>query len=284
MPTKIVLLFQATTTPNRRAETLNYDPSARTSGWSESFYGPDDIAEVVRLLKDPSATRPFSLIQARANVMGASGSIIGARLYKGVTGKGQPLSVQMRGTNGASDSPQCAVQIVALSNVTGQSRRFTLRGMADDDFFKGEYDPDADDAGRMKQYFDALAGFGWNAKVETGKIGIHSINAAGVVTTVGSHTFGINNIVTLKNVYDLDDERRIGFKARITALPAVNQFTLDVWNAHTAKNGTVAVETQAFQAFATSTLSVARSVIRKVGRPFAGYRGRKSRKRKAPLA
>jgi len=276
----VVLLFQQTTVKRKTAPSLNYDPAVRTGGWSESFYGPDDVATVKALLTETSATRPFSLVQARANLLGKQASIVGARLYLGGAGKGQPLGISLAGTNGDSDMPNSAVQILASSNITGQARRFVLRGMPDDDSYKGEWDPDDDDTARMQQYFNALAGFGWMAMVETNKVKLFSNDAAGVFIVDGTSPFGITNIITLKNVYLTDQERRYGGKFVVGALPALNKFTVTEWLGEPGKGGTASLVTKGFQAFATSTLSVVRTVSRKVGRPFAGYRGRRSRKRK----
>jgi len=278
MAIKAVILFQQTTTVGNAAPDLNYTGVARTAGWSESLYGPATVADIVKLLKGPSEVAGrFPLLQARANILSSSASILGVRLYQSGAGKGQLLNVQYNGTNGASDQPSASLLCSALSSATGQSRRWTIRGFADDDIKFGEYTAVGSTPTRLKEYFDSLSGFGWQAQLETNKVKIEKISAAGVIDLADVSPISTGTWITIKNTTRKSDGVRLGGRFKVVAT-GVKTLTIDEWTNGATKGGTLSVVTQAFQDFANAVKSVVRATNRRVGRPFSGYRGRKSRK------
>lgn len=280
VPTKIVILFQQTTGVSPDEPSVGYSGIQRTAGWSESLYGPDNIASLISLLKGPRAPGVFPLLQARANILCNEGSIIGVRLYQGGAGKGQLLSASYSGQNGTADQPGASLQISATSTTTGQSRRWLLRGQVDNDIVAGEWDPDNQTVTRYTEYFASLAGLGWMAQTNTGQVNIFNISVAGLVTTTAPAGFAVGQIVTLKNVTLDSTGNRIGGKYVVSAIgPLGTNFTIAGWLGISAQGGTAGITGSAFQDFAGATMSVVRTSFRKVGRPFAGYRGRRSRRR-----
>lgn len=280
--TKIVILFQQTTIKPISQPSINYVGKQRTGGWSESLYGPDSIADVIKLLTGPPPSGVlFPLLQARANILGSSASIIGARLYKGGAGKGQLLKVGFNGTNGVSDQPGTAVEISATSNTTGQSRRWITAGWADLDVKGGEWSPEGDTPTRVAQYFAALGNGGWLAQTNTNQVSLFSISSGGAVTTLSPHSFTVGSIVTIKNTTLDNANQRIGGRFVVSAIgPLGTNFTITGWNNSASSGGTASIVGNAFQAFSGCTLSVSKSTQRKIGRPFDSYRGKKSKRRK----
>lgn len=281
MPIKVVVLFQNTTVKGNDAPSINYTSIQRTGGWSESFYGGDSVSEVIQLLKGPR-TPILPLLQARAALLGAESSIIGVRLYAGGAGKGQLLAGSYSG-NAAyfSDQPSSSLLCSATSTVTGQSRRFILGGVPDAEISGGEFKPDANYTPAMAAYFLALNGFGWLGQTSTGGAPVFEISATGVVTTLNPVAFGVGNIVTFKQITITSTGRRIGGKFVVEAIGPLNtNFKVAGWTAGAGKGGSVSLTSKAFMGFESSTKSAVRSTTRKIGRPFSGYRGRRSKKRR----
>lgn len=283
---KVVILFQQTTTLGNAAPELNYTGVQRTAGWSESFYGPNDVSAVRALLIGPrSPTTVFPLLQARANILASSAQIIGVRLYLAGAGKGQPMAAQYVGGNGPGDQPSAALLMSATANDTGHTRRWQIRGVVDEDIKRGEFTTDAPTQHRYKEYFDSLGGFGWLKKTSVQQSDIFSINSAssatapGLLTTRAVHGFGIGNIVTIKNTTNTASGNRVGGEFKVSGVPDATSITLLNWTGGACKGGTVSLDSEVFQDFAQSRCSVIRATNRKVGRPFAGYRGRSSRRR-----
>lgn len=280
MATKIVILFGQTTTKPSSQPSVNFAGKQRSGGWSESFYGPDSIESVLTILQGPPPPGQFSLLQARANLLGNSASIVGVRLYKGGAGKGQLLNVGYNGNNGPSDQPGLSVLMSATSNTTGQSRRWLTAGWADNDCEGGEWTPDADTVGRVTDYFAAIANAGWLAQTNTGQVDIFSISVGGNVTTLAPHGFAVGQVVTIKQTTITIDGKRVGGKYVVSAIgPLGTNFTIANWLAGASTGGTVSIVGTAFQAFSGTTKSVVRTTFRKIGRPFDEYRGRRSKRR-----
>lgn len=280
MATKIVILFSQTTTRPESQPAVNFAGKQRTGGWSESFYGPDSIESVITLLKGPAAPGQFPVLQARANLLGNSASIVGVRLYQGGAGKGQLLNLAYNGNNGASDQPGLSVLFSATSNTTGQSRRWLTCGWADSDCEGGEWTPDPDTVNRVQQYFAAIGGAGWLAQTNNSQVNIFSIAANGAVTTLAPVAFAVGNVVTIKNTTLTATGQRVGGKYVVSAIGPLNtNFTIAGWPTFASTGGTAGIVGAAFQAFSGCTLSAVRTTFRKIGRPFDGYRGKKSRRR-----
>lgn len=282
MPTKIVILFQQSTTPGASAPAINYAPVVRVGGWSESLYGPDSISAVIAGLKGPRTGGILPLLDARAGMLTTGASIIGVRLYGGGSGKGSLLAASVKGNNGFSDQPNVCLQMSATSLTSGQSRRWTVRGYPDADIKFGEYDPAvAGSTDRIRSYFQSLADFGWLEQTNTNQVTLFNIDATGLVKANAVIGFNIGNIVTLKNVTISATGNRKGGKFVVEAGGSLNtEFKIKGWTSGAGTGGTASITGSAFTSFTTATLSVVRASIRKIGRPFAAYRGRKSRKRK----
>lgn len=277
MAIKAVILFQQTTQATTAAPSLGYVTIPRTAGWSESLYGPDSPGDITALLKGPrSPLKP--LLEARAALLGAAGRIIGVRLYQGGAGKGQLLNATYAGTASVgSDMPSVALLLSATNRISGLSRRWMIRGIPDVNVEEGEFSPGPAIIPRLQTYFAALAGFGWMGSVNSNTVKIRSITVGGVVTTVTPHGFAQFAVPTFKQVLVTATGKRVGGQYKISTLnPDPTVFTIQDWGEGAATGGTVGFDTLAFQQFTNSDISIVRATARKVGRPFAAFRGRAS--------
>lgn len=274
---KAVILFQQTTAATTAAPSLGYVTIPRTAGWSESIYGPDNPGDITALLKGPrSPLKP--LLEARAALLGSAGRIIGVRLYQGGAGKGQLLNATYAGTaSTGSDMPSVALLLSATNKLSGLSRRWMIRGIPDANVEEGEFSPGPAIIPRLQTYFAALAGFGWMGSVSTNQKEVVSITAGGVVTTKTAHGFAQFASPLFKQIFITATGKRVGGTFKISTLnPDPTVFTIQDWTNGAGTGGTVGFDTLAFQQFINSDISIVRATARKVGRPFAGFRGRAS--------
>jgi len=153
----------------------------------------------------------------------------------------------------------------------------------DDQVTNGEYQPDATFKNRVAQYMGELVGGGWGfigRDYNAAQPRVLSVNGATLVTSgaIGA-TLG-ETLVTFIKVKDVNGNPVVG-NFRVLTNPATFTFTLAGMPQGTevADSGFARVLTPAF--FAYASCSPSRIVVRKVGRPFQGYRGRASKRRAA---
>lgn len=283
MPTKIVILFQQTSTPTIDSPALNYTAVQRTGGWSESLYGPDATSQVIQMLKGPRpAPVTGGLLPGRAACLSNQASIIGVRLYAGGSGKGQLLSVSYRGSAGESDIPNIGVLCSAFDGGSGHSRRWLVRGVPDGQIVNAEFAPDPSFRARLQNYFVALQGFSWKYATFGLPKKIVEIAATGVCSTDGAHAYPINTWVTVKQTTIKATGQRVGGRFKVVAPITEDTFVLSGWPHGACKSGNVGIAGEGTATIdATTTISAVRAAERKVGRPFVKYVGRKSNARPA---
>jgi len=280
MAIKAVIIFQQTTEPTLTAESVNYVGVARTGSWTESLYGPSDVPAITALLKGPrNPPSVFPYLQARANILNNAATIVGVRLYLSGAGKGQLIPAQYKGVYGRGDQPSAALSLLATAKDSGQSRRWDIRGVPDDQIKNGEWAPTTDMAHRMKELFASMSGLGWMKKSSLNQVDIFNITAPGVVTTRVVHGFGIGNIVTIKRTYNQSSQTQQGGEFKVSGTPDATTVTLVGWTGGACRGGTISMDTESFQDFGQSDLGVRKATNHKVGRPFDAFRGRKSKKR-----
>jgi len=271
MPYKYSLLFQLNTTPTNLARA-----SAHIAGWSETVW--DDSGNVgIGALAD-LATKRALMLPISAKIVGyrvQQFTIVGNQLVPGGTASGafnfpgNPIYV--------TDLPQVAVQLKAQAAGAPNTRRFTLRGMPDDIMRGGEYQPDAGFAGKMTQYTDMLVTGGWDfvgRDLSQASVRILGILARVVTTQNPMVGAAVGDFVRLLKVRD--ENRR----------PVTGTYAIEtiLGNAYTLRNldpdvkagasGRIRRDLIAFRAI--GSVEVARALVKKVGRPFEQYRGRRS--------
>lgn len=276
MPYRYTLIMQVTTTPGN-LETS----SAHTGGWSESHWHPNALT--------PTSSQFRDVLLARARMLPRQAAITGYRIANysivGSSLKPQGAStgkVRFPGNPAReTDLPQVALEFGGAAG-GGNSNRFSARCIPDDVMEFGEYQANATYKGYVTQYCNALVngGFGFIGRDLTQQvIRIKTIDGS---TMVLYDSIGVTlgeTLFTFIKVKDVLGSPIVG-NFRVTALPGgVATYTMAglPQNTSVVDSGSVRILVPQFCLY--SSVTPARAVVRKVGRPFEQYRGRASKRR-----
>lgn len=247
--------------------------STRTGGWSESIYN----------IQEPAAARNEFLdyCSLRAAILPKGFAIVGQR-FQIVDGPSSTLGRRFPAPNAfASDCPQIGLQLKAQAGGTVNVRRWTFRGIPDEMVVEGEYQPTDWYRGAVLNAAGFITGGNWrfSAKVLTWPIlDLVGITDAGLLTTVLEHGFVPGNAVELLRCKDAYG-RSVRGDFIVTDPVVGNSATLANYKKPAVVSGQVRRLTYGFLTIDGTTLEVQRVVVKKVGRPFGGYSGRRSRRR-----
>lgn len=281
MPIKCIMLFQEVTTPGVSSPFIGYAGRAHIAGWSESvwWYETDAVSDAINALILGTGGRP-GLMPTRAALLAPAVSIVGVRLYSGGSGRGQFLSRQFPGSSPSlTEIPQMALLCKTSSTSGAVSRRFTLRGIPDEQVVGGEFSPSGLYQASLRDYFLALFSFRFRAIDPSNPIyQVNNISAGGVVTLMVNNPYAIGNFLTF-NRLNLASGSQVPASGFITAVgPMANQFTVAPWALAATTGGTATMRGTGFFSMNPTYTSAVRITTRRVGRPFEQYRGRASRR------
>jgi hypothetical protein len=282
MAIKVVIVFQQATQLGNAAPEIGYAPAQRVGGWTEHVWGDADLSLTMSRLRDPGRADGWPpLLPARATILSNNANILGVRLYQGGAGRGQFIPMAYPGAGGPEDIPQMALLCAAQNPSSNSVRRWTIRGVPDAQISQGEFSPTSFYSGAVKQYFQALNNFYYKGQAVVTAYNVFTVSAAGIVQLTVPMPFALNNIITLKNVLDATGVRR-GGQFMVTSLaPGGNGFTIAGWTFGDSTKGSAYIGAGGtFNIGGGNTPAVERTVTRKVGRPFAGYRGRRSKRQR----
>ena len=274
MPSRVSFLFALTTDPDDRGSA-----SPHSAGWSESWWRTG-----ITTSSEPAIRE---LGQARARMLPLEASIIGFRIgvytlsgNKIIPSGSSTGKLSFAGVSGAfTDLPQVALEMSGKTGGGANVSRFTLRGIPDSIMLKGEYQPNVNFKGTLTRFTNKLISGNWNfLGRDLGQPVAQVLSiAAGVMTTDGGLGVAVGDFVRLLRVFDGYGESVQG-AYRVTVVGAGNTYTLAgfdpaivVLNSGSARKDVVAL-------FPFSEVEPSRATIRKVGRPFESYRGRRSKR------
>lgn len=273
MLTRFTFLMQITTAPPNKV-----DASPHTGGWSESFW-VDGIVPT-------NAAAVQTLLTKRALLLPSQGSIVGVRNAQyDISGnklipKGASTAkVNFPGNSSLeTDLPQVSLEMAATATGAPNNTRFNLRGIPDVMMSYGEYQPTTAFKAAVTQFGTALlAGFGFVGRdLSLASQKVNSI-AGSNITTLGALGAVVGtDFVIFKRVYD-DAGNPVKGSFLVTNALAGNIYTLAGFGpvTMTTPSGLARVDKIAFYTY--QTITPARAVVRKIGRPFASYRGRQSK-------
>ena len=274
MPLKFSALFALTTTPTNLAQAQPH-----SGGWSESIWDTANTPTDVLLSWE-------QLLDARAALLPINASIIGYRIQQYTISVNKFLP---GGTSGAKlllpgnelytgDLPQVSLMLSASSNNAQNTRRFTLRGMPDSFMVGGEFQPTAPYLARLTNYRTTLQQGNWYfpgrdlAQPERRVLSIAG-NVVNVDNAVGFvqggylrfHRCTADNGNVVEGSYPIN--LIVGTAITLGGLPAT---TL------TKPSGTCRNDVAILVLI--NTVTAGRAVVRKIGRPFELYRGRRSKR------
>ncbi len=268
------MLFQLTTAPTQAAKAISH-----TAGWSESHWRQTLLAQdnqtLNRLLRGRAAMLPKQAAMVGLRV--GNFTIQGNKLLPGQTSirkflKPGPATF-------SCDVPQMAIELGGSTSGLNSSK-FAVRGMPDGQVVNGEYSPNADWDQFLQEYMNALTVDGWQMigrVLSNPTYAIDAISASGVCTLKVLTPFANGAQIRLLRVRDNQGFSISGvFSA---AQVAGSTFLLEGWPQGTvvSRNGSIRVD--AIDLFTFTDMEVSRVVVRKVGRPFEQYRGRRSKSR-----
>jgi hypothetical protein len=281
MPTRITMLFEVTTSPQNRSTAV-----ARTGGWSESFWSASDPSALVNFRTFLGGARTI-LLPLAASLVGfrvSSYTIAGNRL---VPGTSQTAKIFGPGSPSFTvDAPQISLELNGQGVGVLNTNKFRIGCIPDEVVQQGEFAPTPFFAAALTNYQQVLLGvtpagnfapLGFIGRDLTQpSVRIVGI-AANVVTTFGPVPGIVNGstFIRFHRAYDVDGLPIKGTYL-VTAGAGTNALTLTGFTGQTMTkpSGLVRLDALAFQAFQFTTVGA--TVVKKVGRPFVGYRGRRS--------
>jgi hypothetical protein len=280
MSFKISLLFQDGT----GSAAGGPQPFSHLGGWSETCYYVGSDIDYVRALLFTNGPWGIELAGARANLLPSSASIIGARIgtWNPKIGRSQTLKIARPGQSGfVTDVPQMALQCTVPGLGVTNIRRFALRGIPDGLVAWGELVPGVSTGPAMLTYFASLANFYFAGQDFLQPVfAIIGIDANGVMTTTAATNFQVGDKVKITGGTQTGTGLFVNLVATVTAVAGGGtQITLQDWLDGACTGGTVRKYLIILHGMSAAGASVDRVVVRKVGRPFEQYRGRRSKGR-----
>lgn len=251
----------------------------RTGGWSESFYknaAPSDVVanETWRDVFLRQCQRRAALLPTGFSVGGqryqqvdpAGGSATGGVVYPGTAG------IQ-------ADVPQMALFLRLSAQGVPNIKPLTLRGLPDARVVEGEYFPASNFSAALNTYVTNLSLWQFKGRdLQQTPLSIFTIDNLGVVTTDEAHSFVENDFVRVLRTID-ENGRRQGGRFRVIAPVTSHTFKITPWDFGDCHGGKVRADVTIYPLIASQSANVLRVIVRKVGRPFGGYRGRASTRR-----
>lgn len=272
MPSKIVMLINGLTEKAPPDPQLGYAGSFHAFGVTESFW--------LNLTNFATITnRVHEICLARAGLLPLNCEIVAARVYTDGVGTSRLIPLGYRGDTGvlnlAGDAILCQTQ---TSGVLFQ-RKFWIHCVPDEQVQNGEWQPTANYKQRTIAYLNKLIAYAmWYAQARTNQVGIVTVTSAGLVTFGNAHGFNVGDQVRITRVYLSSLGRFYGGTFRVATVgPLSTQLTLNGWPAYNGAGGIAF--TKGTQFVGMTDVDVLRGGIRKVGRPFTVYHGRRSKRK-----
>lgn len=274
MPNKVSIIFNLATAPTDLAQA-----NVHTGGWSETFWTDLD--------GDALLARLAVLAGRRALLLGASASITGYRIQQYtiarnilIAGGSSAGGLRLPGFSAAvTDMPQVALEYKCSAAGKNNSSRKTLRGIIDSQIVGGEYQPTTVYRGAVTRFFTELTSGVWSfpgRDLSNPSMRILGITNLGVITVDGVVGIALGDYVRLLRVRD-----NTGFPVEgsfeVTAATLTTITVRDWKGATVGASGRLRKDNVVMCTI--SAASPTRSVVRKIGRPTEGYRGRRSKRR-----
>lgn len=279
MPIKMTQFFQLAT---NTASPGSAD--RRIGGWSESWYDVGGTIEsAIAKYREVINGKP-ALGPARAQLLPRGGSIIGQR-FQQVNPKGPSQSTAFGFAGDVvnlCDQPQAALLMKVKALNANNIRQHIVRGIADAWLQEGEFVRNlADATPRLTNYMQALSNWSFQGKDLTQPlIPILTIETNGLVTTEVAHNYVPTDMVLVQSSVTPFGVPISGRYQVNTIGPAVVNFTLRNWVSGPTEGGRVRKDAVVFPSVNPETIAISRCIVRKVGRPFNAYRGRRSKIRR----
>lgn len=272
---KCTAIFQLTT-----AVSTPTAPLHRQGGWSESIYvTANNVAAAIQAFEQGSG----SFCQLRASLLPLGSSIVGER-YQQVNpvGPSQSNNNVYPSTLGLeADQPQNALLMKIPGVGVNNIRRMVLRALPDACLTEGEFTPPTAYINQLVQFIAALSQYQFQGRdLSQAKQPLLSGTAAGVFTAINAPVVAIGQFVRILKARETTTGNLRGGRFQVTAVTQnPNTLTVAMWPFGATTGGNFRLDGQVFPQFGPLSGPVGRPIIKKVGRPSTGYRGRRSRRR-----
>lgn len=278
MPIKMTQFLQIVTNSNGA-----FGPLQRIGGWSEGWYYPGlSIQGAIDAYTTEINGLP-ALGAARGALLPQGGTIVGQRFQQvNPTGPSQSTAFRFSGEFAQlSDQPQAALLLRVKALNANNVRLHIIRGIPDGQINAGEYFPTAGYTTALNRYISSLGNWLFRGRdLSIQPTTIFTVSSAGLVTTEAPHGLVVNDLVLIQKTLDEDGLFVSGRFMVSTVGPGTNAFTVTNWTAGVTTGGRVRKDGVVFPSVNPGQVTVSRSVVKKVGRPFVQYRGRASRRRR----
>jgi hypothetical protein len=253
--------------------------AGRLGGWSESHYQPGLAlpSNAVDLVK--------VLARKRAAFLPGSGSVVGYRIGLVDVATPQVKTGQLFYPGDAAygnDVPQMGIKIDAYGQMVPNKKELELRGIPDSQVVKGEFSPDAPFRAALWAFLVELQ-TNWcfrGKNLANPTYGINFVDTTGLVTLINPAAFAKWQQVQVLRSKNSAGRQKGGLYQISDNAGAPNLYTLARWDHGFTTGGKIRAVNFIYPPyfFDNSAVNFAESMVKKVGRPFHQYRGRKSAK------
>lgn len=261
-------------------------PLHRTAGWSESWYFTDtSVAGVLGYFtgSDGRSVRP-GLVPKRATLLPLGTAITGYRIQQvSPPGPSQSGAFNYPGIQGnLADVPANALLCKSPGVGVNNIRRFFLRGIPDAFIVEGEFNPSYAYSVDLTGFFLNLFGIQFRGRdLSQPTFRIVSIVTTGGITTVTTETpptFVSGAMVRILRSLDTGRNLR-GGRFQCSGSSIGNTFQIANWGFGNTTGGSARLDAIVYPTVDSVNSNFQRILVRRVGRPFGGYRGRRSKRR-----
>lgn len=258
----------------------------RIAGFSESMYGSATSGNALysAISTVPPNAFGFSLLGARASLLPLGGSMVGVRVQQvSPPGPAQLFPVSLAGSAQEADFPSLALLVRSPGVGVNNVRRFWLHAVPDSQVTEGEYTPTSNFGTLVEAYFGTLAGFQFRARdlsQPTNRIVSIGIAVSGVSSLLFENptTLTVGSFVRILRTRDSNGFLR-GGRFQVLSLGATgNSVNIGLWPFGNTTGGTGRLDGIVYPVMDTTQMAVVRVQVRRVGRPFTQFRGRRSRR------
>jgi hypothetical protein len=107
-----------------------------------------------------------------------------------------------------------------------------------------------------------------------------TITGGGLVTLAAAHAFAVGDPIQVQSTVIDASGRKLSIKGKVLTIgPTLDQLTIADWLMLPTHGGTLRSLEFVLCDISVAGISFDRATVRKVGRPFGGYRGRRSKRR-----
>jgi len=266
---KMTMLFELAT------NVTSASSGGRVGGWSESWYY-DGVLGIGRPLFGTLCARRAAMLPTGARIVGQRFQQVSPNV-----GASQVASTVFPGSaSTAADVPQMAILVKVLAGGgLANIRNWAMRGLPDARVIEGEYAPSVAFTTAFAQFVTALAPFSFRAiQLDAPQQEINFIDENGIMNLLDTMTLGDGDLVKVMRTRDENGQSvsgifKVGTGTTSSVKPLVN------WTAGFTNGGRARKQVVIYPLIGSAGATLGRVVVKKVGRPFSGYRGRRSARR-----